>query len=314
MSKIIDFGKKDLFGEISATACFILWGLLPIYWSLFAGINPLVVLSNRIIYSALFLMLWHVFFAPEKFKLSDKRDLFLCFISGALLAVNWGIYVYAVSIHAVLASSLGYFICPLMLIGIGILTLGEERSKDKMFALKFLLLGLVPILMEANVKTVLIAFGLGLSLAFYGVVKRILRISSVSALTIESLLLVPFAFLYLITVQLPERGVAGFFVDLTSGPVTVLPLLLFGMASSRVSFSTLGIIQYISPTLQLVCGLWFFGEKPSSMVLTSFILIWIGILSRIILGAMKPEVDLTNVSRRLLHLIPLITFRRSRPR
>jgi len=199
-----------------------------------------------------------------------------------MLSINWGLYIWSISINNLLASSLGYFLAPLFYLLVGRIFLKEKISKLKTIALAIASLGLVPLVSYSDLNTFLIACGLALSIVAYACIRKGSQLSSFHALTIESVCVLPFALFYIFqgaaTIPESSQNWRIYLLLLGTGPVTLLPLLFFGYAVKSLELNQIGFLQYISPVLQFTLALLVFSEPLDNLRLSSFALVWIGIL------------------------------------
>ena len=272
-------------GYILGLAAYCTWGMFPLYFKSLEGIPAIEVVVHRVLWSALFgallLMIWR---HPGWFRelLAHPKRLLALTASGALIAVNWLTYVWAVHNDYMVEASLGYYINPLINVLIGTLFLGETLSRAQWAAVALAAVG-VAILAAGALTTLWISVVLAISFAVYGVVRRTLPVGSLPGLTVEALVLTPpalGAILFIASgpagVALGQDGPVDFAVSL-SGLITAIPLLMFAIAARRMDYSTLGFVQFIAPTTVFILGLTVFHEPLHPAQLWSFIFIWIAI-------------------------------------
>lgn len=271
-------------GVLYGLAAYTLWGSFPLYFALFEGIPAWEVLIHRVIWSCLFLAIvislltrWPAVIAALK---QPKR---LGFVLGCavFIALNWGVYIYAVETRHVLQASLGYFLTPLVNVAMGLLILGERISRLQVIAValaavailyQFVLLGELPWI------TLVLAFSFGT----YGLLRKKVELDGLSGLFVETLLLLPLGLLTL--AWLSSEGLSHFggtsystLLLLSSGAVTAIPLLAFAGAARRLKLSTVGFLMYINPTIQFLIALFVFHEPLSTAKLVSFSMIWVAL-------------------------------------
>jgi chloramphenicol-sensitive protein RarD len=197
--------------------------------------------------------------------------------------MNWGFYVWAVTHGYVLAASLGYFIAPIFYVGAGVLILREPLTRSRGWATGIAGVALLPLVIGSGYATVLIAVVLAVSIVAYSLLRKRGALMAIPALFVESVVLTPLALLYLwishgsgvVCSECSDRQAA---LLVTSGIVTLVPLVFFGVAVRGLPLSTIGFLQYISPCLQLALGLWFFGEQMDMGRAVTFGLVWIAII------------------------------------
>lgn len=267
--------KPEKLPFLYAILAYVIWGILPVYWILLRAIEPFSVLAHRIIWSAVFLSLYFIF-NSDKFSI---RKYFLNYLFSALvITINWGVYIWAINNGFVLASSLGYFLAPLLYVAAGCVLLKEQLSAGKLFALLFCSAALFPLLLSSQINTLLIAGLLASSIVAYAYLRKKAGLNGLQGLLLESLIIFPFAVLYL-SLKGPafsDCTYSNLIFLILSGPVTIIPLLLFGKAVKSVPLNNMGFIQYISPVLQFLLGVFYFLEPVSHQKLVSFIFVWIG--------------------------------------
>jgi chloramphenicol-sensitive protein RarD len=263
-----------------------LWGLFPLYFHLLDGLSPVEVVANRVVWSLAFLAIlisftrsWHSTWRAARVG----RNVRLLSIAAAFLAVNWGVYVYAVVTNQVVEASLGYFINPLVSVALGVLLLRERLRRGQWIAVGIAVIA-VGVLTVSYGRLPWISLVLAGSFATYGLLKKKAGIGSVESLTIETGALTPVALV--VMMWFAARGESG----LTSGDpvtavllvllglVTALPLLAFGGAATRIPLSTLGLLQYITPVLQFLLGVVIFGELMTTERWIGFLLVWISLV------------------------------------
>ncbi|GGC68762.1 EamA family transporter RarD [Marinobacter halophilus] len=271
-------------GVIYGLAAYTLWGSFPLYFALFEGVPAWEVLIHRVIWSCLFLGVvisllrrW----SPVTAALKQPKKLGFVLGCAFFIALNWGVYIYAVETRHVLQASLGYFLTPLVNVALGLLILGERISRLQIVAVvlavvailyQFFLLGELPWI------TLVLAFSFGT----YGLMRKKVELDGLSGLFVETLLLLPLGLLTL--AWLSAQGLSHFtdssystLLLLSSGIVTAVPLLAFAGAARRLTLSTVGFLMYINPTIQFLIALYVFHEPLSTEKLVSFVMIWIAL-------------------------------------
>jgi chloramphenicol-sensitive protein RarD len=269
-------------GILSAALAYVIWGLFPLYFKLLSDIAPLEVLVHRVLWSLLFLLgvlamrrQWHWL----KQARSQPRLLGVSAISATLLSANWLTYIWSVTNGHVIEASLGYFITPLVNVLLGYTVLHERLRKAQWAALALAAAGVLWLAWQGG-RFPWIAVVLACTFGGYGLMRKTAPLGPLEGLTLETMLLTPLA-LGLGTWGL-WKGVGGFPTQSTLtnamligiGPVTAIPLLLFAAGARRISMSTLGLLQYLGPSIQFVLGLWLFKEPFSGARAVGFGLIW----------------------------------------
>lgn len=272
-------------GGLLAASAFILWGLFPLYFKLISHISALEILSNRIIWAAicLFFLLfilkrWHDVLAI----LRNPKQIMYLMISTLLIVTNWGVYIWSVNSNNIIEASLGYYINPLFNILLGYFLLKEKLRSLQWFAVFLAAIG-VSIQLVTYGEVPWIAFTLALSFGLYGFVHKKINVGSVPSLFIETVILLPIAIIFLSFLASQNTGpvlwsVNDWLLLMIAGPVTIIPLLLFTGAAKRINYSTLGFLQYISPSLLFLLALFLYNEPFSFTKLITFIFIWFALL------------------------------------
>jgi chloramphenicol-sensitive protein RarD len=261
---------------------YLLWGVFPLYFPLLEPTSPMEILAHRIVWSFLVLLLvltvtrrWG-WIAPLR---SDRRRLFLLTGAALTIAVNWGVYIYGVNSNQVVQTSLGYFINPLVSVLFGILLLHERLRRLQWMAVA---LGAVAV----GVLTIdydglpWIALVLAISFGTYGLLKKVLDMGAVESLSVETALLAPIAGIYLLvlmasgTSSMVGEGAQMSLLLASTGLVTVVPLLMFGAAATRIPLTWIGLLQYTAPVLQFLIGVVVYQEPMPPSRWVGFALVW----------------------------------------
>lgn len=272
-------------GVAYGVGAYTIWGCFPLFFALFEGVPAYEVLIHRIIWSCVFLALvitvlrrWQ----PVRDALARPGRLGRVLGCALLIALNWGVYIYAVETRHVLQASLGYFLTPLINVAMGMLIL-----RERMAALQ----GVAVVLAGAAILLQLVVLGtmpwisllLALSFGTYGLLRKQILLDGLSGLFVETLLLLPVALLFLAgMLQLDQSQFPGeartMFLLIASGVVTALPLLAFAGAARRLRLATVGFLMYINPSMQFVLALLVFNEAITPIQVASFALIWIALV------------------------------------
>src|SRR6187399_1471862 len=277
-------------GITAAVAAFGMWGLFPLYLIGLRAVSAMQITAHRIAWSCLFVLAW-LALRGELGQLREavRRDgvLIRLMASAFFIAVNWIGFAWAVNHDHVLEVSLAYFMGPLLNVLLGIFVLSERLDRTQWIAVGFAAAGVLYLTFIAG-HPPWIALMVGSSFAFYGLIRKTVNIDALPGLAVETILLAPFAAAYLVWCEL--NGAAAFGHDtalvntllLAGGVVTSVPLVLFAFGARQVPYSTIGVIQFLAPSLQLLCGLVVFGESLAAARATGFVLIWIGLLIYIV--------------------------------
>jgi chloramphenicol-sensitive protein RarD len=271
-------------GYLYVVTAYLLWGLFPLYWRLLLPSTAVEILAHRIVWSAVFVLgviavlrSWQTLRA-----LLRPRTLLRIGLAGALIALNWGTYIYGVNAERVVETSLGYFINPLVTVLLGVVVLRERLRASQWVAIGF---GAVAV----GVLTVdyghipVVALALAGTFGLYGLVKKRLQVPAAHGLALESGLLVLPAGGYLVMLALTGESTFGTISGthtallLGSGVVTAIPLLLFAGAANRIPLTAIGLVQYLAPILQLACGVLIFHEPMPPARLLGFSLVWLAL-------------------------------------
>lgn len=260
------------------------WGAFPIYFKVTEAVSPLEILAHRIVWSLPFALIIIVIRRqwPElKRALRIPKLLGLLALAAIALSINWGVYIWAVQNEQIFQGSLGYFINPLMYVLIGVLFFGEKLSKFQFVSVILALIGVSILTLYGGVFPY-VSLILATSFAIYGVIRKQAVVGAIPGLVIETALLFIPAAVFLIWLHSQGSLSFGSSPDITAllllaGPVTVLPLWAFAIAARKLKLSTLGMLQYIGPTGQFICAL-YYGESFTSAHAWCFGFIWLGIL------------------------------------
>ena len=272
-------------GLPAALGAYIMWGFLPIYLLLVQAVPPFEFVGWRIIWTlplCLLIVAARRQFGELRAALSNPRTMLALVASAMLIAINWLVYIWAISQNQVYAASLGYYLNPLLNVLLATVFLGERLTRWQWLAVA-VAAGGVALLAMGALTTLWISLSLAVTFGLYGIVRKQVAIGSVPGLTIESAILL-----------LPACGIATWYAMTPAGPsfgtdlglslaimlggvVTAVPLLLFAIAARRMDYSTLGFIQYLAPTIVFFLGLTVFGQQLRPVQLGSFVLIWIAV-------------------------------------
>lgn len=296
MQASVASANLDRRGLGQGLGAYLIWGVLPLYFLLLTGVTAGEIVADRVLWSLVLLI--GILAVVGRFGklvavLRAPRTLGLLAISATLISVNWLIYIWAVQNDHVLAASLGYFLNPLVNVLLGVVVLRERLTRMQTAAVALAAIGVA--LLAAGAGTGLwISLSLALTFAFYGLVRKVAPVESLEGLTIETALLTPFALAYLTWLA---SGDALMFGDATgqtallvlTGAVTAVPLLLFAAAARRLPYSTLGLLQYLAPTLQFLLAITVFGEAMTTVQVACFALIWSGLALYVVSSVRRPR-------------------------
>ena len=272
-------------GVIAGVVANTIWGFLPLLFYLVDNVDPFEVVAVRtacslVIVGAIVLATGRL---PEiRAALANRRIALTLLCSAILLAANWLIYVFAVQSNQVLEGSFGYFINPMVSVGLGMVFLGERHSPGQTAGL---VLALIAIAVQAiGIGGVpVISLSLALSFGVYGFLRKTVQADATNGLFIETLLLTPLAIGYIVySVSVAGPGPLGqprdLWLLLATGPGTATPLLLYAFSVKRLRLATAGMLQYIAPSIQFVLAITFFGEHINLVRLAGFALVWLSLI------------------------------------
>ena len=272
-------------GLLSGFGAYALWGVFPLYFPLLEPAGSTEVLAHRIVWSLLIVLAllglrrgW----GRLRTLLGDRRRMGYLAVAATVISVNWGVFIWASTHDHVVDTSLGYFINPLVLIGLGVVLLGERLRPAQWGGLAIASAAVVELSIDYG-RPPWVALALACSFGTYGLMRNRAAVGAVEGLAVETLLLTPVALTYVVWLQATGDG------TLASGPghalllagtgvVTALPLLLFGAAATRVPLSTLGLLQYVAPAMQFVLGVLVFDEQMSPGRWVGFALVWVALV------------------------------------
>lgn len=259
---------------------YVMWGFFPIYFKLTEEASALEILAHRVFWSvpfALLIILARRQIAELIRAFVTPKIIGLLTLSSFFIAINWGLYIWAIQQDFILQASLGYYINPLLYVIVGVAAFGETLKRAQIFAVALAACG-VAVLTFYGGQFPWISLILAASFTAYGVIRKQVDVGSVPGLMIETLLLLLPAILYLHYMRGQGTLIFGSGADITAllilaGPLTVLPLVAFAIAARKLRLSTLGILQYVAPTLQFMCGL-YYGEAFTTAHAICFACIW----------------------------------------
>ncbi|PTR32223.1 chloramphenicol-sensitive protein RarD [Rhodococcus sp. OK519] len=275
---------EDSTGLLAGFGAYLIWGMFPIFFGLLDPAGSLEVLAHRMVWTVL-LMLGVLLVLGKLGSLRglSARTWGLVTVATVAIAINWGTYIYAVVSGNVVEAALGYFINPLVSVLMGVVIFRERIRPAQIVALGLAAIAVVIITVDYG-RPPVVALTLALSFALYGLVKKVVPLDPRTSLTAEGIVAAPFAVVYLVTVAV--AGTGSFFGNgaghslllMLAGPVTAAPLLLFGLAAQRIPLTTLGLLQYLTPALQMVWGVVVMHEVMPPSRWIGFALIWVALV------------------------------------
>ena len=272
-------------GALAAALGYFLWGLVPLYWKQLGDINAVELIAHRHVWSLAFLLL--LLGAQGGFRqvvgaFRRGRSIATNLLSAVLLTINWLVYVWGVGMGEVVECSLGYFLVPLVNVAVGRFVLHEHLRRAQWVAIALAAMGVATMIFQLG-RPPWIALTLAGTWGAYSLMRKQSSLGSLGGLTVETLLLAPLAIGFLLWQNHTGAGALGrvdmrsHVLVLSTGVITALPLLFFAYGARRIRMATLGLLQYIAPTVQLIIGVWVYHEPfPLSRVL-GFALIWAGL-------------------------------------
>jgi chloramphenicol-sensitive protein RarD len=266
-------------------AAYGLWGAVPLFWPLVARAGSLELLAHRVVWSLVISALLALVLLPRGWygRIATRRTLLMLGLAAAVVSVNWGVYIWAVNHGHVVETSLGYYINPILSILVGVVVLGERMAPLQWVSVGLAVLAVVVLTIEYG-RLPWVSLVLAASFATYGVMKKQVNGGAVETLTIESALLTPVALGYLVYLQAKGGSTFGTLgwghslLLVATGVVTVIPLLFFAASATRLPLSTLGLLQYLAPTLQFLLGILYFHEEMSAGRWVGFGLVWLALM------------------------------------
>lgn len=277
-----DAAQRHRAGLYYGLGAYFAWGVLPIYFKALSHVGAGEILAHRVVWSLVFLLALVTMFrrwGAIRIAIANRRVLLTLTATSVLIAINWLVYIIAVVTGHVLEGSLGYFLNPLVNIVMGVALLGERLTRAQTAATALAAAG-VAVLAAGAGSGLWISITLALSFASYGFLRKIAPVEPLEGLSIETLLLAPFAIGWLLWIGAQGTGGLGQWsigtdaMLILGGTITAVPLLLFTAAAKRLPFSTLGFLQYLAPSLQFLMAVLLFGEHLTVPHIICFSAIW----------------------------------------
>jgi chloramphenicol-sensitive protein RarD len=278
--------KDKLYATWLAIAAYVIWGLFPIYWKMLQEISALQLVCHRIVWTCVALVVvivlsgqWKSF--TETLRVPGVLRIYIA--AAVLMCVNWFVFTLAVNSGHVTQTGLGYYISPLVNVTMGVVLLGERLRAMQWTSVALAASGVVYLTVSYGAVPWM-ALALAFSFGMYGLIKKIAPLNAIQGLMLETAILLPPALIYLLYCQLTGQGTlinhsaALSMLLVSSGLVSMSPLLLFAFAARRIPLSRLGILQYITPTMQLLLGIWLYHEPFSHRSLIGYSVVWAALL------------------------------------
>lgn len=280
-------GKKMKKGAFAVLMCYVLWGILPIFWKLLNQLDPVYILASRIFWSLIFCFVL-IIFKKELLKIKEviknKKEILLLCAAGGMVSINWGSYIWAVNNNHILEASLAYYMNPIITILMGFACFKEKLNKNQWISVVIAFICvMIPIIRYGQVPY--LAVIIGGSFAIYGAIKKMVKAESQVSLIIETAAVTPIAIVYIIYAEINGIGAIGvihnpmqFLLLPLAGIITAVPLLLFAQGIKSTPYSLAGILMYVNPTLQLLIGVILYKEKFTAINAITFGFIWIALI------------------------------------
>lgn len=272
--------------SLNVLGCYILWGLLPIFWKLLAGVNSAYVLAQRIVFSCVFCLAVILIRknGGEIGKIiknkSERRMFFLC---GILISINWGVYILTVAMGRILEASLAYYMNPLFSVLIGAIFFKEKLSRVQWASVALAFAGVMFSVIRYG-EVPYLAIIIGLSFALYGALKKGIKADSETSICMETMAVLPIALVFIAYAQFSgfttfsSLTTAEALLLIATGPITSIPLMLFAKGIKETSIVTSGILMYINPTLQLLVGVFIYNEAFTQTNAITFAFVWAAVI------------------------------------
>jgi len=273
-------------GFAPAAAAFAIWGIFPLYFHLLRQVSAVQVIAHRVVWSCLFVLVWIAVrgeLSTLRATLANRGVVWRLALTATLISLNWLVYVWGVMNGHVVETSLGYFIGPLVNVLLGVVLLSERLTPAQWTAVALASAGVAYLTVTAG-GLPWIALTLAFSFAVYGLIRKVVKVESLPGLATETLVLVPFAAVYLLWCESAGTGALGHVgataaaLLIGSGPLTAITLFLFAYGTRLLPYSTVGVLQYIAPTLQFACGVFALHEPFGRTRAIGFTVIWTALL------------------------------------
>lgn len=277
--------EKSL-GLIFGVTAYTLWGLFPLFWPLLKPATPYEIVAHRALWTFIFCMVILAFNKKLRAmfaRLKEKKILVGLTATSFLISINWIVYIWATNNGHVVEASLGYYINPLVMIAFGVILLKEKMRLGQWIAVGIATVGVAVLTIDYG-RLPWIALGLAFSWGSYGVVKKVLDLGALEGLTIETMISIVPYLTFLLILENSSKGQFGKDLGLTlllisAGIVTAIPLLLFNGSTTRLPYTVIGLLQYITPTIQFSIGVWINHEEMSTARWIGFLIIWIALVA-----------------------------------
>jgi chloramphenicol-sensitive protein RarD len=278
--------NKEKLGLVYGVSAYVMWGLFPLYWPLLQPASALEIVSHRAVWTMVFcIIVLAITHALKSTLATFKRPkvAIKLFTTTILISINWLVYIWATNNNHVVEASLGYYINPLIIIAFGVILLKEKMRPLQWAAVSIATIGVIVLTVDYG-RLPWVALALALSWGTYGLVKKQLGLGALEGLAIETMIaFIPYCG-YLMFIGAKGDGQFGNSIGLTAllisaGAITAIPLLLFNGSTNRLPYSTIGLLQYITPTIQFSIGVWVNNEAMPTARWVGFIFIWLALIT-----------------------------------
>jgi chloramphenicol-sensitive protein RarD len=274
--------RTDARGLAAAATAFFIWGLLPLYLRALQDVSILQVTAHRLVWGCSLAFAWLAArgaIGEVRAALADPRTRWRLCASAVLISINWITYMFGIATHRVVETSLGYFINPLVNVVLGVVLLYERLNAAQWTAVAIAAAGVAWLTWSAGTLP-WISLTLAFSFGFYGFVRKLVQVDALAGFASETLVLLPIGLGYIVWCEIAGNGAVTTGGPLLTvllalgGPLTAIPLVLFAFGARRIPYSTVGLLQYIGPTIQLIIAVLVFGEPFRGPRVIGFLLIW----------------------------------------
>ena len=269
-------------GFFFALAAFVGWGFLALYWKATSHVDAVEVTAHRVVWSlpVAGLILWYMGRTSDILPtLRSPKKLGILFITSLLISFNWGIFIWAISVERTLEAAMAYYINPLLSVALGVIFLRDRFNRLQLVAILLAALAVVILTVMQGVLP-WISLSLAMTFALYGLLRKTVDVGPTQGFLVEIILIFPIAMIYLVWLVFEGQlafGATGnldVFLLMCAGPATAVPLILYASGAKRLRLSTIGMMQYIAPSIIFFIGLFVFGEELKQSLLIAFVLIW----------------------------------------
>ena len=269
-------------GFFYALFAYVGWGFLALYWKATSHVDAVEVTAHRVVWSlpVAGVILWYMGRTSDILPtLRSPKKLGILFITSLLISFNWGIFIWAISVERTLEAAMAYYINPLLSVALGVIFLRDRFNRMQLVAILLAALAVVVLTVMQGVLP-WISLSLAMTFALYGLLRKTVDVGPTQGFLVEIILIFPIAIVYLIWLVVERQlafgatGSLDVFLLMCAGPATAVPLILYASGAKRLRLSTIGMMQYIAPSIIFFIGLFVFGEELKQSLLIAFVLIW----------------------------------------